>query len=83
MYDTPTNHATAPNEWRTTVSIATLVSTVAATVALSLHWFLGVDEGPIVLATLAAASVVGWRQPTARLHVARVRPVASGMSRAG
>ncbi|MGD9703301.1 MAG: hypothetical protein AB7J47_02425 [Acidimicrobiia bacterium] len=47
------------------------------TVALALSWFIGVNEAPIVFGTVVAASIIGWRQPAARLHPARVRHLES------
>jgi uncharacterized membrane protein YczE len=75
MTRTPTS-STAP-AWRTTFDIALLVSTAAATLAVALSWYFGVNEAPIVLGTVIAASIIGWRQPAARLHPARVRPFES------
>jgi hypothetical protein len=81
MTSTPTPR-TAPIPWRTTFELALLVSTVAVTCALALSWFIGVPEAPIVIATMIAASVVGWRQPAARLHPVRVRELESSGPRA-
>jgi len=79
MSSTPHRTSTAPNEWRTTVELALLVSTVAATLAFALSWFARVDEAPIVLLTVVAASVIGWRQPAARVDPARIESLeASG-----
>ncbi|MGE0510616.1 MAG: hypothetical protein AB7Q42_16975 [Acidimicrobiia bacterium] len=75
MTSTPTS-STAP-AWRTTFELALLVSTVAVAVALALSWFIGVNEAPIVFGTVVAASIIGWRQPAARLHPARVRHLES------
>ena len=75
MTRTPTS-STAP-AWRTTFDLALLVSTAAATIAVVLSWYFGVNEAPIVLGTVIAASIFGWRQPAARLHQARVRPFGS------
>lgn len=66
MSSTP-HPSTAPTEWRTTLDLALLVSTIAVTFALALRWFAGIGEAPIVLATLAVASFIGWRQPAARV----------------
>ena len=75
MTSTPPSSSPAPTAWRTAFELALLVSTVAATLAFALSTFAGVSETPIVIATVVAASVIGWRQPTARLHPARVRPL--------
>lgn len=75
MTRTPTS-STAP-AWRTTFDIALLVSTAAATLAVALSWFFGLTESQIVVGTVIAASIIGWRQPAARLHHARVRPFES------
>ena len=71
-----TTSSTAP-AWRTTFDLALLVSTAAATLAVALSWFFGVTEAQIVVGTVIAASIFGWRQPAARLHHARVRPFGS------
>jgi hypothetical protein len=68
--------STAP-AWRTTFDLALIVSTAAATLAVALSWFFGVTEAPIVVGTVIAASVVGWRQPAARLHATRARTLES------
>ena len=75
MTSTPPSHSSAPTVWRTILELALLVSTGAATLAFALSTFAGVGEAPIVIATVVAASVIGWRQPAARLHPARVRPL--------
>jgi hypothetical protein len=67
MTSAPTATAPTPN-WRYIAELALVVSTLAATLGFALAWFLGVQETPIVLGTIAAASLVGWRQPGARLH---------------
>ena len=78
MTSTPPSHSSAATVWRTIFELALLVSTGAATLAFALSKFAGVGEAPIVIATLIAASVIGWRQPAARLHPARVPLEPSG-----
>lgn len=76
MSSTPHRSSTAPTEWRTTFDLALLVSTVAVALAIGLSTA-GVGEAPIVLLTLTVASVVGWRQPSARISLAPVMQLES------
>jgi len=60
-----------PRPLRATIDLAILASGVAVVLAYVLNRFVGVGEAPIVLGTLAMASVVGWTQPAVR---SRPRP---------
>ncbi len=62
-----------PNNWRAPLEMAVVVSTVAVALALTLSWFVGVNDSWIVVGTIVAASVIGWRQPEARLRPATHR----------
>lgn len=63
----------SPNTWRAPLELAVVVSTVAVTLALSLSWFVGISESWLVVGTLIGASIIGWRQPEARLRPATHR----------
>ncbi len=65
MTNSPRNRS-----WRAPVELALAVSVMALAAALALRWFVGLGEGPIVIGTIVIASIIGWRQPEAR-----VRPV--------
>lgn len=43
-----------------TVTLASSVSIVALLVAAALHFFAGVNEGPLVIGTILVASIAGW-----------------------
>lgn len=65
----------SPNPWRAPLELAVVVSTVAVAFAIALSWFAGVQDSWIVVGTIVVASVIGWRQPEARLRPARVSTI--------
>jgi hypothetical protein len=61
-------NAHSSNSWRAPIELAVAVSVFAVAAALTLSWFGGVGDTWIVLGTIVGASIVGWRQPEARLR---------------
>jgi hypothetical protein len=68
--------------WRGPIELAVAVSVFAVAAALTLSWFAGVSDTWIVVGTIVGASIVGWRQPAARLTLMPIR-VRSERSRVG
>jgi hypothetical protein len=60
-----TTHRT-PVLTRSSNELAVLVSLCTTTVGLALAWFLKVPETPLVLATIAASTAVGFHHSAAR-----------------
>ena len=59
-------HTTPRTHWRVTFEFALAVTLLLVAFAVALSAFVGVDDYWIVLATIVAASIVGWHQPSAR-----------------
>ena len=67
-------NANSPSGWRAPIELAVVVSTFAVAAALALSWFAGVSDTWIVIGTIVGGSIIGWRQPEARVRSA-LQPV--------